>query len=424
MAKTETAGWRRGLLRLLSLAARPVRVARWKGGVVLQPYRGYGSASEIFLIGRVFLQKHPGEGGGGVADDLRNISRRIARKALRGARVRARFYGAEQTVETDPDGYFRFHLTLPQPPPSDACWHEVALDLEGDQPVRAKGEVFIPPADSRLVVISDIDDTVVKTGVANVFKMLWRLFVADAESRVAFPGVAALYRGLHHGASGRERNPMLYVSRAPWGTYEVLAEIFQRHGIPVGPILFLREWGLSWRRPWPRAAKDHKKLLITNMLALYSDLPFVLIGDSGQHDPEIYGGIVQEHPGRVLAVYIRDVTRSRERLAEIETLAAAVAKAGSALLLAADSAAIAEHARKLGCLSDDAVRAVRDEAESGGGKRRAPVDVLTRPTPGATAKAVGAGELQTLIGDTKNKPDGNVLVEPGPAAAKGSDAHA
>ena len=52
---------------------------------------------------------------------------------------------------------------------------------------------------------------------------------------------------------------MLYVSRAPWGIYEILEEFFRRHDIPVGPILFLREWGLSWRArcragPWTTSA--------------------------------------------------------------------------------------------------------------------------------------------------------------------------
>ncbi len=154
--------------------------------------------------------------------------------------------------------------------------------------------MFIPPERCRCVVVSDIDDTVMRTGVANKLKMLWRLFVEDAESRVAFPGVAALYRALHAGAGGAEGNPMLYVSRAPWGLYEMLSEFFQRHGIPAGPVLFLREWGLSWTHPLPRRATDHKQALIRHMLALYRDLPFVLIGDSGQHDP---GGLRADRRG-------------------------------------------------------------------------------------------------------------------------------
>jgi phosphatidate phosphatase APP1 len=146
----------------------------------------------------------------------------------------------------------------------------------------------VPPRTARYVVISDIDDTVMHTGVAHKVTMLWRLFAQGARSRVAFPGVATFNRALHRGASGGERNPLLYVSRGSWGLYEVLDEFSHLHGIPVGPILFLREWGLSMRHPFPRRAQGHKLALIRHMLALYRDRPFILIGDSGQRDPEIY----------------------------------------------------------------------------------------------------------------------------------------
>jgi phosphatidate phosphatase APP1 len=128
-------------------------------------------------------------------------------------------------------------------------------------------------------------------------------------SRVAFPGVAALNKAPHRGVSGGEVNPMLYVSRGPWSLYEVLDEFFHLHGIPVGPILFLREWGLTHSRPRPRRAHDHKLALIRRMLARYRDRPFILIGNSGQRDTEIYTQVVREHPGRVLAIYIRNVSR-------------------------------------------------------------------------------------------------------------------
>ena len=147
-------------------------------------------------------------------------------------------------------------------------------------------------------MISDIDDTVIETGVANKLKMLWNLFMQGPRSRVAFPGIAALLQALHRGASGHEQNPMLYVSRGPWSIHDTLDEFFNLHRIPVGPILFLREWGLTLQRPLPRRAQDHKLELIRNMLALYRHLPFILIGDSGQRDPEIYTQVVREHPGR------------------------------------------------------------------------------------------------------------------------------
>jgi phosphatidate phosphatase APP1 len=344
---------------------------------------------------------------------LRNIGRRIARCTIPNAVVTARFYGAEETFTTDKDGYFRVHLSPALPPPLDRSWHIMDLTLPHPHAVQAQAQIFIPPASCRYVVISDIDDTIMETGVANKLRMLWRLFVEDAQSRVAFPGVGALYRALHGGATGDQQNPMLYVSRAPWGIYEVLEEFFDRHGIPVGPILFLREWGISWRSPLPRKAEDHKRELIHNMLALYSDLPFVLIGDSGQHDPEIYRQIVSEHPGRVLAVYIRNVSRDTKRVREIEDLAKVVAGAGSSLVLAADSAVIAEHAVSLGLVPPEAVSEVRnDRTATGRTVREPPTYGIQKSTPMRTAEAVAQGDLQDLVETGSEPMPPNVIVEP------------
>ena len=88
----------------------------------------------------------------------------------------------------------------------------------------------------------------------------------------------------------------------------------------------------------------------------------LLLGDSGQHDPELYARIVSRHPGRVRAVYIRDVTAAGPgRAAEVAALAVALNADGGHLVLATDSRAIAEDAARLGLiargLSDEAVPA-------------------------------------------------------------------
>lgn len=341
-----------------------MRTATGRRGVVLQPYRGYGSTRRIFVIGRAFWQRTEESER---SAELRAIVRRIRRRPVRGARIRARFCGAEQVVETDRDGYFRIEMAPGAPVASDRVWHPVDLAMLAPEAVEAEAEVYIPPARARVVVVSDIDDTVMHTGVANKAAMLWRLFVQDADSRTVFPGVAALYRALHGGVSGDEGNPMLYVSRAPWGIYDILEAFFQRHAIPVGPILFLREWGISWKSPLPRRAQDHKRHLIEAMMELYDEMPFVLIGDSGQHDPEVYRRIVERFGGRVRAVYIREVTaRGPERAAEVTAISEALRKVGAHVVLARDSVAIAMDAARLGLISPEAVEAVRGRVEERG----------------------------------------------------------
>ena len=124
--------WKRAASRILTLVAQPVRTAHGPGGMVLQPYRGYGSRSEVFLIGRVFRQSNPDRGAGeqDLAAHLRDVGRRIARHAVRGVGVTARFRGAEQHATTDRDGYFRIHLHPRDPPASDRLWHDIDLALD------------------------------------------------------------------------------------------------------------------------------------------------------------------------------------------------------------------------------------------------------------------------------------------------------
>ena len=383
-------GFRKGLRRALKVVGRPVRQARGRGGLVIQAYRGYGSRAGVFLMGRVFRGQRSGSGGyeENVGRDILDLGRRLVRRGCGNAIVAARFCGAEKKVVTDRDGYFSVLLKPVKSPPEDRYWHCMELELiaPAEPGVRTEAELFVPMDKSRFVVISDIDDTVIFTGVANKMMMLWRLFTQGPRSRIVFPGVPAFYRALHGGAGADEMNPLLYVSRGPWSLYEVLDEFFNIHGIPVGPILFLRKWNLSLRHPLPRRARGHKLALIREMLSIYSDMPFILIGDSGQHDPEIYSRVVRENPGKVMAVYIRNIEDNSVRDRAVKVLAEDVAKAGSILLLAADSFAMAKHAAEKGFISPEALAEVLAERMREDETALRPTTSVRRPTPGETPR--------------------------------------
>ena len=393
------------------------RKAHTERDVELKGYRGYGSREEIFLIGRVFRQPRIGDNDGRhqFFGAMIALGQRLRRRGIADAVVEASFSGSQQQVRTDRDGYFRVHLRLSVPPPRDILWHTMGLELLAPISVRADAIVFIAPVGARCVVISDIDDTVMHTGVGNKALMLWRLFMQRAENRVAFPGVAMLLQAFHNGASGTEHNPMLYVSRAPWSIYEVLDGFFRQHDIPVGPVLFLREWGMTLQRPLPRRGKAHKLELIRRMLGLYHDLPFVLIGDSGQRDPEIYAQVVREQPGRVLAIYIRNVTSAAARHHAIAQLAAEVAEAGSSLILAHDSLAMAVHAADRGLITPAAmenVRAAVRASDASPGSRREVVRI-TGASPQATRAAIEGGELEQVLDSDRGEGQvADIVVEP------------
>lgn len=339
--------------------------------MVIQPYRGFGSSEEFFMAGRVFRQTGRSSRSGrsllirDVIDTLRRVFRTGVSEAILEVRT-----PDDKTLQitTDRRGHFQIHAKYAAKS-GDGLWQSCHLELirpemEGAE---ATGQIFVLPHSARFGVISDIDDTVVFTGVSNKLLMIWRLFMQNARSRVAFPGVAAFYRALHHGGTAQdEANPMLYVSRGPWSIYDILDEFFRLHRIPAGPVLFLRDWALTYYRLLPPKAKKHKFELIDRILSIYRDLPFILIGDSGQRDPEIYTDVVRNHPGRILAIYIRNIHSDANRNRSIRMLAEEVAPTGTKLMLAADSFAMAEHAIENGYISPAAMGSILRERQREG----------------------------------------------------------
>lgn len=322
------------------------------GPIKIVPYNGYGRSDRLFLQGRVLEDRHEiiSQPGDTLWNNLVNMYRRIETDEVPHARVHAQARGADQVVEADEEGFFQVWLDFQTAQTTDQLWQPIELELISPVsrkqvgPVRTTGRVLVPPPSARFAVISDIDDTVIQTDATHLLRMARTVFLGNARTRLPFPGVAAFYRALYAGESGSEQNPLFYISSSPWNLYDLLVEFFHLQNIPIGPVLFLRDFGLTSTELVPTDNYKHKIGLIRRTLDLYPDLPFILIGDSGQQDPEIYTQVVEEHPRRILAVYIRNVTRDLKRPAAIRALAEKVVKAGSYLVLADDTYSIAQHA--------------------------------------------------------------------------------
>ena len=243
-----------------------------------------------------------------------------------GVRVRATFQGRRYETVTDREGYFHFDLAVRK---GTVGWQEVDLDP------KATGRVLIASPSARFGVISDIDDTLVPSGATKKLRMVIRLALSNPLTRKPFEGIAEFYRALHAGV-----NPLFYVSKSPWNLYLPLLELLKTQRIPLGPLL-LRDYGAHLLR---RSKLEHKRLQIERILQTLPRLPFVLIGDSGEQDPEIYSEIVRRHPRRIRVIYIRAIDPDSARLAAIGELAAQVRRTDCQLVLAPDTAYASAHA--------------------------------------------------------------------------------
>jgi phosphatidate phosphatase APP1 len=322
------------------------------GPLEIHAYRGHGTARLLVLKARVL--ERPGVLRASARDtarrNLRNMVRRMTSDEVPYARLAASFGDVERALVADEEGFVDVRLTLTQPLPDKAAWHDVELELvwpttPKQGTVRATGRVLVP-GNASYAVVSDMDDTVIQSGVTRLLTMLRIALLSNAHTRLPFEGVAAFYRALQRGPDGQGLNPIFYVSATPWNLADMLEDFMDLHGIPRGP-LFLRNWSPRTVRS---GGRRHKLEVLDDLLETYPDLPFVLIGDSGEHDPEIYREVVLAHPGRIRAIYIRDVT-SGKRKAVVDAIAAELREHGVDLVHDDDTEAAALHARANGLIA-------------------------------------------------------------------------
>jgi phosphatidate phosphatase APP1 len=348
------------------------RVFGYRQARQVVPYPGFGTATEVFLSGRVLADRAvnaPGE------DDRwwRNLGstlRHLESNEVAGARVRIRALGAERDVLSDDEGYYRAWLAPVAVTTGSGAWHDV--DVQVIEPVStdvadvtATGRVLVPPAGAEFGVISDLDDTVIRTDVTRLLRMLRQTLFENARTRLPFAGVAAFYAALHAGSSGAAGNPFFYVSSSPWNLYPLLAGFLEHHGVPTGPMI-LRDWGISEQGLLPPGHGIHKLAAIRQILETYPALPFILVGDSGQEDPEIYRNVVHDYGMRIPAVYIRDVSGTAARTSAIAELAKEVRSKASVLLLSEGTLPAARHAAARGWIRPRAVLDVERAVNSAG----------------------------------------------------------
>ena len=313
--------------------------------IVITPYRGFGRADELLIRGRVLIEKRitRADAAEPLWRNILNTYRRFQSDEVAGARVVATYRDSVVESVTDDEGFFLIRLQWSSGlQPTSGPWLEITLHLP-DFAVTAPAHILVPTSSASYAVISDIDDTIVHTNATSLIGMA-RSVINNAHARLPFDGIADLYRALHG-----DRNPIFYVSSSPWNLYELLHDFMEINGIPHGPM-FLQDWGIDEAQLILASHTEHKLAQIQSLTDYYPDLKFVLIGDSGQHDPEIYLQVIQAHPGRILAAFIRDVTPDLRDRAVAHIIEEANT-AGVEMVYVRDSAEAMEHARRLGLIS-------------------------------------------------------------------------
>jgi phosphatidate phosphatase APP1 len=198
--------------------------------------------------------------------------------------------------------------------------HHVEVQPVGtrDVPIHTRpARVIVPTEQARRLVVSDIDDTIMRSDATDTAQLVRNTVTGSSWTRQAFEGTDELFAGLQRGPGLDEHNPVAYLSSSAWNLYDFLVGFLRRSAMPLGP-LFLRDLGIDRQRFIKSSHSSHKRARIDELLDAH-DLPLVLVGDTGQHDAEIYRGVVGDNPDRVELVLLRDVADAR-RAADVREL--------------------------------------------------------------------------------------------------------
>ncbi|KAG8733985.1 hypothetical protein FRC11_013823 [Ceratobasidium sp. 423] len=244
---------------------------------------------------------------------------------------------AVKTVKTTPQGYFSHKFSLSF---EDLCTHDQTLGLafgdhKTDYTFYARAELLpvvypsdlysagaeasrgieveddgvrveaeLPLTAARVRLISDVDDTVkiseVLLGVRAIFH---NVFVRHLDELVVL-GMPELYSMLE--SRGVKFH---YVSNGPFELLPVLLEFIEVAGLPKGSVKLKSYGGRNlFQGLWGESAADRKRGNVVDVLDSFPESKFILVGDSGEQDLELYSALAEERPHQILAIFVRDVT--------------------------------------------------------------------------------------------------------------------
>lgn len=286
--------------RVHAVLDRRMRKRGWQVAIV--PYTGYGAPGWVRVMARVLLSR-PASKQPRKPAPVRGW-RSFLTLPAKNIPVVIDVAGQMHEARTDRGGYIDCVLDGAVTP----VWATVNIRVGDSEPVEAMVRVVDPAA--RFGILSDVDDTVVVTALPRPLLAAWHTFVLDEHARMAVPGMAVLYERLSNAHPGA---PVFYLSTGAWNVAPALTRFLDRHLYPAGPLL-LTDWGPTHERFF-RSGHEHKRATLVRLANEFPDVRWLLIGDDGQHDREIYSEFAKTHPDHVAAIAIRQLSPTQAVLA-------------------------------------------------------------------------------------------------------------
>ena len=264
----------------------------------------YGDVQSMLIHGRLLVSR-PQEAY--AADDgqwhnLKKSARTLRNPAAEDYATNIASGAFNWPVRTDGEGYFAYSRSTPSG--LKPGWHALAV---AGASAGEHARLLIVPSENTLGIISDIDDTVVESEVLDKTRLLKNTYLKNPAQRKAVPGVAVFYKTLAQKNPQPELTPIFYLSASPSQLHERIRAFLDLNRFPDGVLITKKLNRDKNADPWLDQAQ-YKTAQIEGILLRLPLVRFVLVGDDGEKDPEIYNDIATRFPNRIDSVYIRKVS--------------------------------------------------------------------------------------------------------------------
>ena len=178
------------------------------------------------------------------------------------------------------------------------------LKFKQDDNIVIPIEFMGPEPATKKIIISDIDDTIIKSRAVSLTSLIFKTLFCPLSKREPFPEAASFYKKMQSGLDQDKKNLFFYVSSSTWVLYPLLKAFLQINGFPKGPLILQ---DIKTEKNKQGAKKhQHKFDRIQELIQFYPEYQFQLIGDAGQRDAAIYLDIAKKYPDKIDFILIRE----------------------------------------------------------------------------------------------------------------------
>lgn len=259
--------------------------------------------TDIYIKGRVLkLKNHVPDVEDGPLHVIANSFMRFRSKELGYASLTIEIDGYNYDIEADDEGFF----SMQRKRKDEISYQVYNISLENaPNEALTTGTFFYTLTSDKHGVITDIDDTILKTGVTSFLKLkvLVNSILTNPFKRKSIEGAAEFMS--HVDSDG----PYFYLSNSPWNIVDYLQAFLDHNDFPKG-VVILRDIDFSLRSKPVQLTNKYNEIEI--ILSMHKDMRFDLIGDAAEKDIDIYTSISKEYPGRIRNIYIRLTGKARK----------------------------------------------------------------------------------------------------------------